>query len=235
MKTTWDKDKEFAHQLLPEAKQSQNREFSVCNLLPTDSTLEKWEQKANKNTFAPPFSSASLTHMVQMNREWELQSPCNTCLWRSVRLTVVTPLLCSTWVRATEYRSSSADAHRPFHPHSLQLSEHCSARQTAPLAPPRAALQGCSSAQAAPAGLSVGCPSSRPQPLLHRGLLRVCMCRSALHVAHGLQGTACSSVGLSWAAGSCCSVPEAPPALLHWAWRLRRCFFPFSSLPAATA
>lgn len=41
MKMTRDKDKEFAHQLLPEAKQSQNREFNVCNLLPTDSTLEK--------------------------------------------------------------------------------------------------------------------------------------------------------------------------------------------------
>jgi len=50
-----------------------------------------------------------------------------------------------------------------------------------------------------------------PHPLLHRGLLRVCVWRSAPR----LQGTACSSVGLSWAAWSCCSAPGASPALPH--------------------
>jgi len=53
-----------------------------------------------------------------------------------------------------------------------------------------------------------------------------------LHVVPmGCKGTACSSVGLSWAAGSCCSLPGAPPVLLCWPGCLH--IFPLLCLLAA--
>lgn len=44
-------------------------------------------------------------------------------------------------------------------------------------------------------------------------------------------GTACSIMGLSWAAENFCSAPGAPPAfLLHWPWWLQCYFSPIFSL-----
>jgi len=79
-----------------------------------------------------------------------------------------------------------------------------------PLPHHRLLPMGCSSGPE----LSVGCSSFRPHPLLHHRLLHCCMWRSALCGPHGLQGAVCSTMDLSWAAGSCCSVPGAPPAAL---------------------
>jgi len=63
-------------------------------------------------------------------------------------------------------------------------------------------------------GLSTGCASFRPHLLLPHGLLHGCTGRSAPCGAYRLQWD-CSSMGLSWAPGSCCCVPGAPSALLH--------------------
>lgn len=41
-----------------------------------------------------------------------------------------------------------------------------------------------------------------------------CTWRSALRGSHGLQWAACSTTGLPWPVGCCCSVPGAPTAAL---------------------
>ena len=48
--------------------------------------------------------------------------------------------------------------------------------------------QAATPAWAAPVAVSMGCATFRPHPLLHCGLLRGCMWRSAPCCAHGLQG-----------------------------------------------
>jgi len=86
-------------------------------------------------------------------------------------------------------------------------------------APPVLLPHHCSSpwaaapAQPAPLRVPPGHASSRPHPPLPHGLLHGCMGRSALCGARGLKGINCSSTGLSWAAGSCCSAP--PPDIPH--------------------
>lgn len=58
-----------------------------------------------------------------------------------------------------------------------------------PPAPPRAALHRLQLwPEAAPAGISMGCSSFRPHPLLPHGLLHGCRWRSALPGAYRLQG-----------------------------------------------
>ena len=54
-------------------------------------------------------------------------------------------------------------------------------------------------------------------------------------VPTGCRGMACSSMGLSWAEGSYCCVPGAPPALLlHSPWCLQGCFLTaLTPLPVA--
>ena len=51
-------------------------------------------------------------------------------------------------------------------------------------------------------------------------------CGDLLHMLPmACRGTACSTTGLSWAEGCCCSVPRAPPALLlHRPWGPQGCF-----------
>lgn len=70
-----------------------------------------------------------------------------------------------------------------------------------PPAAPRAALVGL---QLRPGGIRVLC---RPQAASAAAPGAAPCC------AHGLQGTACSTTGLCWAAGSCYSAHGTPPAL----------------------
>lgn len=79
---------------------------------------------------------------------------------------------------------------------------------------PRAAViaQGCSFR-----GSPWAAAFSTPHPLLHCGLFHGYMGGgSALYIAHGLQGSVCSTMDLFWAAGCFCSASGAPSAfLLH--------------------
>jgi len=139
--------------------------------------------------------------------------------------------------------------------HSLQLSKHCSKTAlyhsthpsgTAPpqlpqaVAPP-SLLPHCRFLSVA-CSFSPGCScggSLWAVPL--SGHIHCCPVGSSmalqgdlLHVVPtGCGGTDYSSMGLSWAAGSFCSVPGAPPALfLHWPWYLQGYFPVVFSAPS---
>ena len=116
---------------------------------------------------------------------------------------MITLCSCSMYVPPPGCCPSKTDATSASH--RLQHSQHCSntAPSTGPtlqallhmgphrqhLLQPSYPTTGCSpqaaaSAQADPAGVSIGCVSSWPHLLLGHGLLSVCMGRSALHSAH---------------------------------------------------
>lgn len=59
-------------------------------------------------------------------------------------------------------------------------------------------------------GLSMGCGSFKPHPLLHSGLLHGCTWRSTLCGTHGLQKDSQLFMSFFWA------VAGIPSALLHW-------------------
>lgn len=83
--------------------------------------------------------------------------------------------------------------------------------------------------------LSTGCASFKLHSLLHCRFFHGCMWRSAPSGAYGLQGTACTIIGLYWAAGSYYSLPGAHPALLQWRWALQFHFPLFTLLsPSCT-
>ena len=112
----------------------------------------------------------------------------------------------------------SSPSTAPYHrAHPLGAAPHRSPRVAAPpaLLAPWAALRG--SRFPARDLLLGGYPwAVPPSDLIHCCPMgsSVATCGVLFHtVPVGCRGTACSSVGFSWAAGSCCCVPGAPPAL----------------------
>jgi len=98
------------------------------------------------------------------------------------------------------------------------LLEHSPTSGSSPSlpAPPQAPLHGRSSGPRLLPRAQHGCGLVEAAPTAAPRAAPWLQWRSAPRGAQGLQGTACSSAGPSWAAGSCCSVPGAHPAfLLH--------------------
>jgi len=120
---------------------------------------------------------------------------------------------CSIWVPPTACHPSQTDP--AWASHRLQLSQHCS--NTAPYhrahcsgTAPHRSPWAAAPARVIPTGVPTDCTSFSchmdSSMAAQRDLLRA--------VPTGCRGMACSSVGLSWASGSCCCVPRFPTALL---------------------